>query len=269
VLLGIDHVVIACQDPDATAALLEDRLGLAASEGGRHEEHGTMNRLVWLGDAYLELVGIVDLALASVSWFGGPLAAALGGNGDGGFVTWAIAVNDLDETLRWAPPDIGLVGPFDGERHRPDERVVRWRVARPDVISALAPFLIEHDPRAAEWTPADRSARADARHPLGGRVRLSGVELLTASPAVAAARLRALLAASVEPVGRGAVRVRLGPHEVRFVTARPGSAAAVVDVVADVPLRTRVARVGDCEIRLRGQPAVAVARPQPDVDATV
>jgi hypothetical protein len=90
----------------------------------------------------------------------------------------------------------------------------------------------------------------------------------TSSPAVAAGRLRSILAASVEPAGRAAVRVRLGGQEVRFVASRPGS-PAVVDVVADIPLRTRVMRVGDCEIRLRGTVGDVGARPQlgasPDV----
>jgi glyoxalase-like protein len=177
-------------------------------------------------------------------------------------------VDDLDETLRWAPPDAGIVGPLDGERRRPDERVVRWRLAHPADLSPIAPFLIEHDRAAAEWTDADRHARAEERHPLGGRARLAGLEVVAASPAVAAGRLRSLLAAAVEPAGRAAVRVRFAAHEVRFVVSRPGS-PGVVDVVADLPLRTRVARVGDCDIRLRGSPAAVGAPPQPNPEPDV
>ncbi|MBA2720221.1 MAG: VOC family protein [Chloroflexi bacterium] len=265
-LLGIDHVVLACADPDATAAELESKLGIAATGGGRHEALGTWNRLVWLGDAYLELVGVFDPELASRSWFGRPVLAAL--ELGGGLVTWAVAVDDLDETLRWAPPTAGLVGPLDGERRRTDERVVRWRLAHPIELSATAPFLIEHDRQAAEWTDADRAARADEHHPIGGRVRLAGLEIVAASPAVAAGRLRSLLAAAVEPAGRAAVRVRFAAHEVRFVATRTGS-PAVVDVVADVPLRTRVGRVGDCDIRLRGTPTPVGASPQPESDPDV
>src|SRR4051794_29490436 len=159
-LLGIDHVVIACRDPDEAAAALESRVGLAATGGGRHEALGTVNRLVWLGDAYLELVGVFDEELAARSWFGQPVRAAVAER-DGGLVTWAVSVDDLDETLRWAPPDSGLVGPLDGDRRRPDGRVVRWRLARPEAVSAAAPFLIEHDRAAAEWTPPERAARAE------------------------------------------------------------------------------------------------------------
>ncbi len=260
-LLGIDHIVLATADPDAVAADLERRLGLAASAGGRHEALGTVNRLIWLGDAYLELVGVFDADLAGRSWLGRPVLAAV--ERGGGLVTWAIAVSDLDAALRWAPPDADLAGPFDGERRRDDGRVVRWRLARPDAVSPTTPFLIEHDATAAEWTPAERDVRRDERHPLGGRARLAGLEVETPSPAVAAGRIRKLLAASVEPAGRATVRVRLGPQETRFTAGKPRS-PALVDLLADVPLRTRTARVGDCEIRLRGLPAAPVAGPHPE-----
>ena len=260
-LLGIDHLVLATEDLDAVAADLEKRLGLAASAGGRHEALGTVNRLIWLGDSYLELVAVFDPELADRSWLGRPVLASL--ERGGGLVTWAIAVSDLDDAMRWAPPDADLEGPFDGERRRDDGRVVRWRLARPAAVSPTAPFLIEHDVTGAEWTPAERDARRDDRHPLGGHARLAGLEVETPSPAVAAGRIRSLLAASVEPAGRAAVRVRLGLQEAQFALARPRS-PALVDVLADVPLRTRTARVGDCEIRLRGLPAAPVAGPHPE-----
>ena len=82
-LVGIDHVVLACADPDATADVLERRLGLAATAGGRHDVLGTFNRLIWLGDTYLELVGVFDVELASRSWLGRPVIAALDA-GEGG-----------------------------------------------------------------------------------------------------------------------------------------------------------------------------------------
>jgi hypothetical protein len=257
VLLGIDHVALATDDPDATAAELERTLGLAAGAGGRHEALGTFNRLIWLGDAYLELVGVFDRALAASNWFGQTVLAAL--EGGGGLAMFAIAVDDLAEALRWGPPDGGLTGPIDGLRVRADGRIVRWRLARPALVGPTAPVVIEHDVTAAEWTPEERAARASATHPLGGRVRLAGIEVRTPSPAVAAAGLRRVLAVAVEPAGRGAVRVRLAEHEVRFVVERPRG-TALVELVADIPLRTRLARVGDDEIRLRGVP---VAVPDP------
>ena len=58
---GIDHLVIACADPDVAAAEFESSLGLVATGGGRHEGLGTFNRIVWLADgSYIELIGIDD-----------------------------------------------------------------------------------------------------------------------------------------------------------------------------------------------------------------
>ena len=63
---GIDHLVIACADPDAAATELESNLGLTAAGGGRHQGLGTFNRIVWLADgSYLELIGVEDREAAS------------------------------------------------------------------------------------------------------------------------------------------------------------------------------------------------------------
>jgi hypothetical protein len=264
VLLGIDHVAIATADPEASAAELERKLGLAATGGGRHEALGTFNRLIWLGDSYLELIGVFDTDLARSSWLGAPVLEAI--ERGGGLVTWVIAVDDVEETLRWGPPVGGLGAPQAGERLRADGRVVRWRTARQDEVSSTSPFVIEHDTAAAEWTPEDRAARAEERQPFGGRARLAGLEVLAASPAVAAGRLRKLLAAAVEPAGRGVVRVRFGAQEARFAASRPRP-GDLVELLADVPLRTKVTRVGDCEIRLRGLPLEAVPSPAPTAGA--
>jgi hypothetical protein len=39
---------------------MEGRYGLASIEGGRHPGWGTANRIIPLGDAYIELVTVVD-----------------------------------------------------------------------------------------------------------------------------------------------------------------------------------------------------------------
>jgi hypothetical protein len=258
VILGIDHVVIAIDDPDAAAAELETKLGLAAAGGGRHEALGTFNRLIWLGDSFLELAGVFDPGLAKASWFGLPLLAAL--ERGGGLATWAVAVEDLDAHLRWAPESAGLTGPIDGERTRPDGRLVRWRLARPPEVSPSSPFLIAHDATAAEWTPDERAARAAEEHPVGGRVRLVALEVENAAPAPAAGRLRSMLGTSVEPAGRAGVAVHVGRHSVRLLADRPRGPAAV-ELVADVEMRRRTMRIGDCEIRLGGLPPRPVAVP--------
>jgi len=176
--LGIDHVVIATADPEAAATELAETLGLEATGGGRHDALGTFNRLAWLGDSYVELIGIFDQAIARGSWLGAPTMRTL--QTGGGLVTWAIATDDLERdasALRAAGAD--LSGPIDSERRRADGARVRWRLAKPPRLGPLEPpFLLEHDLTAAEWMPADRAARAEQRHPIGGPVRLETLELL-------------------------------------------------------------------------------------------
>jgi hypothetical protein len=189
-VLGIDHLVIAVRDPDAAAATLEAELGLVATGAGRHPALGTFNRLIWLGDSYLELLGIEDEALAAASWIGAP-AVALLRDGVEGLATWSVAVTDLDAELATARArGRELEGPIAGERVRPDGGVVRWRLALGGPLGpSEPPFLIEHDTSAAEWTDEERAVRAAERHPVGGPVRLASFDI--APPTIELAVLEA------------------------------------------------------------------------------
>ena len=66
--------------------------GLASSAGGRHPGWGTANRIVPLGETYLELVTVVDEAEAAQSAFGRWVAASRPGAPFG----WAVRTDDLD-----------------------------------------------------------------------------------------------------------------------------------------------------------------------------
>jgi len=176
-IIGIDHLVIACMDPDVAADDLERTVGLAPAAGGRHDALGTHNRLVWFGDSYLELVGVFDRNLAARSWVGAASLRAI--DGGGGLATWAVATDAIDQDVAGLNArGANLSVPIDGERRRPDGAVVRWRLAAPQELEpATLPFLIEHDPTAAEWTAAERGVRAAQAHPLGAPVRLETLEL--------------------------------------------------------------------------------------------
>ncbi|MYI86020.1 MAG: VOC family protein, partial [Dehalococcoidia bacterium] len=65
-----DPVLLATADIHPTALRLEHDHGLASLPGGRHEGHGTGNRIVPLGDAYIEIMGIVDEEQAAASPMG-------------------------------------------------------------------------------------------------------------------------------------------------------------------------------------------------------
>jgi hypothetical protein len=185
-LLGIDHLVIAVRSVEEAAAELEDVLGLAFTGGGRHEGMGTYNRLAFLGDTYLELIGVFDRSLVAANP-GFAVATAslrhLGDVGDG-LVTYALASDDIaDDTARLRAEGSDVSAPVEGSRTRPDGEVVRWWTAFPPSLGPdRPPFLIEHELRGAEWGGEARAARAAFRHPVGGPVRLTTLELAAGDP---------------------------------------------------------------------------------------
>jgi hypothetical protein len=232
VLTGIDHLVIAVADPDAAVEAIAGRLGLAPGGGGRHPSLGTFNRLLWLGDSYLELIGIADRALAEQSWLGAPTVLALAAGG--GLATWAVASDDLESDvadLRGRGSE--LSSPISGERTTPEGAFVRWRLSTsPSLGPASPPFLIEHDPTAAEWTPADRTARGATP------IRLEGLEITVDDVAAAQLRFLRTVGLRFRPslTGGGARDGEVGRQTVRL---RPRRDATVA--VATVLLRGREA----------------------------
>jgi hypothetical protein len=229
-LLGIDHLVIAVDDPDSAAALLLAEVGLAASGGGRHEAGGTHNRLVFLGDAYLELIGAWDRDLALAHPIGAAVVRALDA-GAPGIITYALATDGARReaaTLRAAGSRISEV--VAGSRLRPDGAVVAWQCAFPPALGpADPPFLIEHELAGPEWGEDARRARAAAVHPFGGRARLVGLELVVPDPEAVAASYARTIGVAVPP-GPGPLpgerEARVGEHRIRLVPAPTGSGAA-------------------------------------------
>jgi len=129
----VDHLLIATAHLDAAAAAAEG-LGLPVEAGGRHPGWGTANRIVPLGDAYLELVAVVDAAEAAASGFGSWVAAAPPGP-----MGWAVRPADLDATAS----RLGL-GVVRGARAAPDGRTLRWRTAGVEhaALEPTLPFFI-------------------------------------------------------------------------------------------------------------------------------
>jgi catechol 2,3-dioxygenase-like lactoylglutathione lyase family enzyme len=226
-ITGIDHVVVAVADPDDAAATLEGALGIKASEGGHHDALGTFNRLVWLGNSYVELIGAFDRELATTTWLGAPTIRAL--DLGGGFATWAVATDDIGAELdRMRSAGVVIDGPLRGERVRSDGDVVRWQLGLPARLGpAEPPFVIEHDAAAAEWRPTDRAARALELHPIGGPVRFAALDLPVPDPLTAARAFGPLVGSTFEPAERdGTLQSRLGSQTLRL---RPAQVPAAGD----------------------------------------
>ena len=216
---AIDHLVIAVADPDAAAQELEAELGLAATGGGEHPGVGTYNRLVFLGDAYLELIGIADEA-AATRWPVG--AAALRALTDGGgFATFALVDDELETTaarLRGSGSAIGPVTP--GSRTRPDgEKVEWWTATFAELGPDRPPFLIRHAYTGAEWGDEALERRRAFVHPIGTPVALAGLGLATGDAAGLAQTYERELGMSFV-AGPDGVTLGIGPHRVRLLPRR-------------------------------------------------
>src|SRR4029450_3692890 len=150
-MLRLDHVVYAVRDLHEASVRFREAFGLDSVDGGRHEGWGTANRIVPLGDQYLELVAAVHESKGAHTAFGrGVLERAARG---GGWFTVAAVADDLDAVATRLGLEVG-----SGSRTRPDGQIVRWRMAGLD------------DPRRGAWVPFVRLWDiADELHP--GRAR--------------------------------------------------------------------------------------------------
>ncbi len=139
--------------------------GLASIEGGRHPGWGTANRIVPLGESYLELIAVVDDAEAAASPFGRWVAAA--GSATLRPLGWAVRTEQLGEVARRLGLTVGA-----GSRAASTGRLLTWRLAGVEQAAAEGslPFFIEW----GTGTPFPGGARIS--HPVGS-VRLSSLRL--------------------------------------------------------------------------------------------
>jgi hypothetical protein len=152
----LDHVLIAVADLGEAGRDIEARYGLASVEGGRHSAWGTANRIVPLGDSYLELIAVIDPARAAESAFGRWVAAAASSTPRP--LGWAVRTFQLDEVARRLDLSVHA-----GSRTTPDGVQLRWRSAGLDqaVAEPSLPFFIE-------WAPQTQfPGRADVHHHAG------------------------------------------------------------------------------------------------------
>lgn len=159
----LDHVPIAVTDLDAAGREFEARHGLTSVAGGRHPGWGTANRIVPLGDTYLELVSAVDAAEAAGSPFGRWVAAAKTGRPLG----WAVRTQQIGVIAT----RLGLAV-TTGSRRGNDGPVLRWRLAGMGqaIADPALPFFIEW----GDGTPLPGRTEADHRD---GPLRIDQVQL--------------------------------------------------------------------------------------------
>jgi hypothetical protein len=152
-------------DLAAAGRAIETRYGVASIEGGRHAGWGTANRIVPLGDAYLELIAVVDEAEAARNPFGSWVARAHPTSAKP--LGWAVRTSELDDVARRLGLKVGA-----GSRATRDGRILRWRLAGLEEAAAepSLPFFIEW----AQATPFP--GRSATIHP-AGPARIAALEL--------------------------------------------------------------------------------------------
>lgn len=202
-MLRLDHLAVAAGDLAQGLAAVEAALGVALDPGGQHPLMGTHNRLLGMGDVYLEVIAVDPAAPApgrprwfDLDRFRGPprlthwiaacddLSAEIAAGPPGLGAPLALARGDL----RWqmAVPEDGRL-PFDGAfpalirwqgtahpaARLPDRgvRLERLEIAHPDA-DALAAALAgrTRDPRVVIVPGPEKALRATVTTPGGRRV---------------------------------------------------------------------------------------------------
>lgn len=160
-MMRLDHLGYAVRDLDEAAVRFREESGLDSVVGGRHVGFGTANRIVPLGDQYIEIVGVVDEAEAEGSAFGrSVLDRAADG---GGWLVIVVTTDDVDAEAARLGLEVS-----SGLRQRPDGSEVRWRMTGLDAPQRerWMPFFMTWD-MPAELHPGRQRA--------GHGVRVTGL----------------------------------------------------------------------------------------------
>lgn len=202
-MLRFDHIAISAETLADGVAMVEERLGVSLAGGGQHPHMATHNRLLGLGDLYLEVIA-ADPGAPRPAWprwfdldsFSGPprltnwiarcenITAALAASPDGtgipvalqrGDYRWQMAV-PTDGKLPFSggfPALIQWQGDLHPARALPESgvRLTRLEIAHPDapaLRAALAGLL--EDSRVVIVEGAASALRASFTTPHGVRV---------------------------------------------------------------------------------------------------
>lgn len=119
--MRLDHLAISSTTLAEGTAAIEDALGVALAQGGKHAHMGTWNRLLGMGDIYLEVIAI-DPAAPGPKWprwfdldaFSGPPR----------LTNWIASCTDIHAEIARGPTGVGQ--PVALERGD-----LRWQMAIP------------------------------------------------------------------------------------------------------------------------------------------
>lgn len=168
-LTALDHIILGVHDLEEATSIFRERLGLVASGGGTHPTGGTANRIIVIGDTYIELIAVRNSSEAAQSM----LKRLERGEG---YLNFALASNDIQsDSEAIARRGISIVGPRKGSLTSAERRSRSWsrtNIERSDLAQRY-PFLIQHDSTGDERRSRLAGGVTPPEHPLGATKILS------------------------------------------------------------------------------------------------
>lgn len=162
-LTGLDHIIIGVHDLEQAEQIFSQKLGLAVSGGGIHPSGGTANRIIVIGDTYIELIAVNKPEEAQ------PSMLERLAKGDG-YLNFVLSSNDIEaDSAAMEQRGISIFGPTPGQLKSADGRTRGWKrtdVERPELAQRY-PFIIQHDSTGEERRFRLAGWQTPPRHPLG------------------------------------------------------------------------------------------------------
>ncbi len=162
-LVGLDHIIIGVNDLAGAEKVFSQQLGLAVSGGGIHPSGGTANRVIVIGDTYIELITVRAPEEAQQS-----LLDRLA-KGDG-YLNFVLASNDIEaDSAAMRQRGVPIIGPVAGQLKSPDGHTRGWQradIEHPELAQHY-PFIIQHDSTGEERRFRLAGWRQPPEHPLG------------------------------------------------------------------------------------------------------
>src|SRR5260370_4571433 len=119
-LTALDHIIIGVKNLEQGKKTFGERLGWVASGGGIHPAGGTANRIIVIGDTYLELITVRTPAEAQQ----GMLDRLSKGEG---YLNFVLASNDIDaDSAALRGLGVPIIDPTPGQLRSPDGRSSGW-----------------------------------------------------------------------------------------------------------------------------------------------
>ena len=196
--MTLDHLVIAAPTLESGTAWLEELLGVQMQAGGKHAFMGTHNRLLRLGNVYLEVIAIDSDAPAPdrPRWFGLDSLRLEQPR----LIHWVARTDDLEAISDRSLEPLGVVT----DAARGD---LRWRITIPDdghlPLGGVVPTLIEWSSPHPVSRMVERPCELvslTASHPQPQRVR-AALESIGATLEVSVGEIPALTAVISCPNG--------------------------------------------------------------------